>query len=60
MKELSIEKMEMVKGGCSFEETMFYATAQLYHLGQLSSSNSYHYYHAAGVSYYTGRLMACM
>ncbi|WP_075351838.1 hypothetical protein [Algoriphagus marinus] len=60
MKELSIEKMEMVNGGCDFDEAMFYATSQLYHLGQLGSGNQYYYYHFAGLSYYTGRLMACI
>lgn len=60
MRELSIEKIEIVKGGCSFSEMMFYATASQYHLGQLSSSNGYFSYHAAGIGYYSARLMACM
>lgn len=60
MRELSIEKMEMVSGGCSFTEMMFYATGQQYHMGQLDSSSEYFAYHAAGVGYYTARLFACM
>jgi hypothetical protein len=60
MNELTIEKMEMVKGGCSFDEAMFYATGQAYFLGQLSTSDQFYPYHLAGVSYYTGRLMACI
>lgn len=60
MKALSLEQMEDINGGCSFDEMMFYATAQLYHLGQLSSGSQYYAYHVAGVGYYTARLMACM
>ncbi|MDG1277333.1 MAG: hypothetical protein P8O16_08640 [Algoriphagus sp.] len=60
MRELSIEKMEMVSGGCSFTEMAFYATAQLYHIGQLDSSSDYFPYHVAGVGFYTARLFACM
>ena len=60
MKELSIERMEQAKGGCSFSEMMFYATAQLYHIGQLDTSSIYFPYHSMGVSYYTARLVACM
>ncbi|SDY90368.1 hypothetical protein SAMN05444412_103337 [Rhodonellum ikkaensis] len=52
--------MEIVKGGDSFSEMMFYATASQYHLGQLSSSNGYFSYHAAGIGYYSARLMVCM
>ena len=60
MKELSIEQMESTKGGCSFTEMMFYATAQQYHIGQLDSSSQYFRYHAAGAGFYTARLFACM
>lgn len=60
MKELSIEQMEMVKGGCSFTEMMFYATQQQYYLGQLAESHELHPVHVAGVSYYTYRMFACM
>lgn len=60
MKELSIEKMEMVKGGCSFTEMMYYATAQQYHIGGLSSSHELFSYHAAGAGYFTYRMFACM
>lgn len=60
MKELSNEKIEMVKGGCSFEEAMFYASGQLYFLGQLARSDQFYPYHALGVNYYTARLMACI
>lgn len=61
MKELSIEQMEQVKGGsCSFEEMAFYATSQLYHIGQLDPSNYYFPYHLAGTSFYTLKLFACM
>jgi len=60
MRELSTEKMEMVSGGCSFTEMAFYATAQLYHIGQLDSSNKYFEYHAAGTAFYTMKLFGCM
>jgi hypothetical protein len=60
MKELSIERMEQAKGGCSFDEMMFYATAQLYHIGQLNTDSIYFPYHAAGTGYYTAKLVACM
>jgi hypothetical protein len=60
MKELSIERMEMVSGGCGFTEMMFYATAQQYHMGQLGTESPYLYYHSTGVVFYTARMMACM
>lgn len=60
MKKLSIEKMENLSGGCSFDEMAFYATSALYHIGQLSSSSQYWYYHSAGIGYYNARLIACM
>jgi hypothetical protein len=60
MRELSIVETESTEGGCSFEEALFYATGQLYFLGQLASSDQFYPYHAMGVTYYTARLMACI
>jgi hypothetical protein len=58
MRELSIEKMEMVSGGCSFLEMMFYASGQLYHLGAWRETEKD--YHLLGVGYYTHKLFGCM
>jgi hypothetical protein len=60
MKELSTEQMESTKGGCSFTEMMFYANAQLYHIGKLDTSSDDFQYHAAGAGFYTYKLFACM
>jgi hypothetical protein len=58
MIELSIEKMEMVSGGCSFDEMMYYSLGQGYHLHGLSGSGAA--YHFTGVVYYTNKLFGCM
>jgi hypothetical protein len=62
MKELSIEQMEMVSGGgCSFMEMMFYASAQLYHIGGLQGASDWGYaYHGLGIANYTEKLVGCM
>jgi hypothetical protein len=58
MNELSIEKMEMVSGGCSFDEMMFYSFGQGYHLHALGGRGGA--YHLGGVMYYTSKLFGCM
>lgn len=51
MKELSIEKMEMISGGrCSMEDMMSYAFLASYYAGKDSVLSAF----------YSARLMACM
>jgi hypothetical protein len=54
--------MELVNGGgCSFNDMMFYASAQLYHIGSLQSATWYSAgYHTVGIAYYTEKLVGCM
>jgi hypothetical protein len=54
--------MEMVSGGgCSFIEMMFYASAQLYHIGGLQGASDWGYaYHGLGIANYTAKLVGCM
>ncbi|REG84722.1 bacteriocin-like protein [Algoriphagus antarcticus] len=51
MKELSIEKMETVTGGCGMDDMLFYSGMHLYYLGKQD-------YMAAGA--YLARMFGCM
>ncbi|WP_304516744.1 hypothetical protein [Cecembia rubra] len=49
MKTLSIEKMENLSGGCSFEQAMFYS---------IQSSNNFGKYLETGDEYYLAQSIA--
>jgi hypothetical protein len=51
MKELSIEKMEMVNGGCSMEDMMSYAFLSSYYASEGNTVLSV---------FYGAKLMACI
>jgi bacteriocin-like protein len=51
MKELSIEKMESIQGGCSMEEMMAYAFLSNWHASQGNMTQSF---------IYGARLMGCI
>jgi hypothetical protein len=51
MNELSIEKLEMVSGGCSMEEMMSYAFLSNYYASQGNTVLSF---------FYGARLMGCI
>jgi len=58
MNELIIEEREMISGGCSFDEMMYYSLGQSYHLHGLGGSGAA--YRFVGVVHYLRKLVGCI